>query len=104
MIGEDVQRQEVVLGMVESRPWDGSELRLFQLQEKINAYISFALDGELRDAYPELAEKPVRLRLDCATAPDPATAAFLEAVRVRMGFQGIRLEVRIQRPKAELPE
>ncbi len=43
--------------MFESRPWDDSDLQLFQLQEKFNAYVSFLLDGEMAEAHPELAGK-----------------------------------------------
>ncbi|MEI9896071.1 MAG: DUF6572 domain-containing protein [Chthoniobacter sp.] len=48
---------------------DGSELRLFQLQEKINAYLSFALDGEMAEAYPQFDGKKIRLQLDCVGMP-----------------------------------
>ena len=95
MIGEDAATGEVVLGMEELRPWDGSQHRLFQLQEKFNAYLAFALDGELRDAYPALAERPIRLRLDTVSTPDPVTLRFLKVIREQVGFQGIRLELRV---------
>ena len=41
------RKNEVLLVMNEPRPWDGSELRLHELQEKFNAYVSFLLDGEM---------------------------------------------------------
>src|ERR1700682_834116 len=43
----DQKSDEILLGMREPRPWDGSEERLHQLQEKFNAYVSFLLDGEM---------------------------------------------------------
>ena len=95
LLVHDAGRDEVALVMVEPRPWDGSELRLFQLQEKINAYLSFALDGEMADEYPTLAGKPLRLQLECATAPDPAALRFLGVVGDQIAFQGIKLEVRV---------
>ena len=95
IVANDSQTEETALIMLEPRPWDGSELRLFQLQEKINAYLSFALDGELAEAYPALAGNPIRLQLDCATAPDSSVLHFLGIVRDQIAFQGIRLEVRV---------
>jgi hypothetical protein len=89
----DPAEGSVTLVMVEKRPWDGTPARLFQLQEKLNAYVSFALDGEMAEAYPSLAHLPLRLRLDCVTEPDPQTAAMLEMVREQIAFQGIALEV-----------
>lgn len=90
----DPESGEVVLIMVDSRPWDGSEKRLFQLQEKFNAYVSFALDGEMNEAYPALMDKPLRIVLKCATAPDSMTRHLLGLIRDQIAFQGIKLEVR----------
>ncbi len=95
---QDPATGEITLLMVEPRPWDGSELQLFQLQEKLNAYLSFALDGEMEDAYPALAGKPLRIQLDCATAPDAMTRNLLKMVRDQIAFQGIDLQVRAAAP------
>ena len=81
--------------MLEPRPWDGSQLRLFQLQEKINAYLSFMLDGEMAEAYPQFTGKKLRLQLDCAGMPDSDVVGFLSAVREQIAFQEINLEVRV---------
>jgi len=55
LFGFDQKTGEVLLAMNESRPWDGSDERLHELQEKFNAYVSFLLDGEMIAAHPELA-------------------------------------------------
>jgi hypothetical protein len=91
----DGETGETVLIMVEPRAWDGSEERLFQLQEKINAYLSFALDGEMTEAFPQLAGKPVRLQLDCAVLPDSMTEQFIGRVREQIVFQGMKFAVRV---------
>jgi hypothetical protein len=95
VVAHDTTRGQVALIMLEPRPWDGSELRLFQLQEKINAYLSFALDGEMAAEYPALAPLPVRLQLDCAEPPDSMVQNFLGIVREQIAFQGIDLTVRV---------
>jgi hypothetical protein len=95
IVAGDGKTGEAVLIMLEPRPWDGSERRLFQLQEKINAYLSFALDGEMAEAYPELLSKPLRLQIDCVGMPDATVVEFLSVVREQVGFQGINLEVRV---------
>jgi hypothetical protein len=89
----DAKNGHSTLVMVEPRPWDGSEARLFQLQEKLNAYVSFALDGELAESYPDIAGLPLRIVLECATYPDEATIDLLEKVREQLGFQEIDLQV-----------
>jgi hypothetical protein len=85
---------EVILVMVEGREWDVSKERLFQLQEKINSYASFASDSELIEKYPELAGRPVRLELRCVGAPDPGTANFLDRVRGRLREEGLSFSVK----------
>ena len=91
----DGETGEAVLIMVEPRAWDGSEERLFQLQEKINAYVSFALDGEMIEAFPHLAGKPVRLQIDCAVPPDSMTDHFIGRVREQIAFQEMKFAVRV---------
>jgi len=83
----------VVLVMVEGREWDGSDERLFELQEKINAYASFALDGQLVEKHPELAGKPVCLELRCVAPPDPKTSSFLEVVRRKLEEEGLSFRI-----------
>ena len=89
----DDKKGEVTLAMREPRAWDGSDVRLFQLQEKINAYLSFALDGEMNEAYPAFAGREIRLRLDCAAEPDARTLDFIRIVREQIGYQGIAFDV-----------
>jgi hypothetical protein len=100
VVAHDANSDEVALIMQESRPWDGSDGRLFQLQEKINAYLAFALDGEMAESYPSLVGKAVRLQLDCATGPDHRTQQFIEVVREQIAFQGINFVVRVTPPTA----
>jgi hypothetical protein len=95
LIADDSKTGEVALIMLEERPWDESELRLFQLQEKINAYLSFALDGEMAEAYPQFVGRKLRLQLDCLGMPDSGVVQFLGMVREQIAFQGINLEVRV---------
>ncbi len=95
LIAHDTHTDEVVLTMIEPRPWDGSQVQLFQLQEKINAYLSFALDGEMAEAYPALVDKPLRLRLECAQPPSAQVRGFLGLVREQVAFQGIAVEMRV---------
>lgn len=85
---------EVVLVMVEGREWDGSDERLFELQERINNYAAFATDGQLIEKYPEFAGKSVRVELRCAGDPDPATSRFLELAKRRLRSAGLSLSVK----------
>ena len=102
LIGHDAAQDEVVLIMKESRPWDGSDARLFQLQEKINTYVAFALDGEMIEAFPAYAGKKVRIQLNCPAVPDARTIDFLENIRGHLTSEGVNFTVQV-REKVEAP-
>jgi hypothetical protein len=89
----DTKNDEVILAMFEERPWDDSELQLFQLQEKFNAYVSFLLDGELAEAHPQLSGKNARIELRCATPPESRALDLLTAIHDQLALQEIRVEV-----------
>jgi hypothetical protein len=89
----DTKAGELLLAMFETRPWDDSDLQLFQLQEKFNAYVSFLLDGELAEAHPELAGKKARIELRCAMVPAGRALDLLSAIHDQLALQEIRVEV-----------
>ena len=92
----DTKADEVLLVMFESRPWDDSDLQLFQLQEKFNAYVSFLLDGEMADAHPELAGENARIELRCAEMPENRALDLLSAIHDQLALQDIRVEVVVE--------
>ena len=79
--------------MNEVRPWDGSDERLHQLQEKFNAYASFLLDGEMAAAHPDLAGKRARIELRCHHMPDARALELLGLIHDQLAFQEIKMEV-----------
>jgi hypothetical protein len=84
---------EVLLVMNEPRPWDASDERLHELQEKFNAYVSFLLDGEMLAAHPELAGKPARIELRCDHMPDERALGLLNLIHDQIALQEIKMEV-----------
>jgi len=97
-LGIDGASGRVVLVIRHDAPWDGSAAQLYLLQEKLNAYLSFALDGEMAGAYPTFAQRPLGVRIDCASPPEPRTLHMLGHVRRQLQFQDIDLEVRVSQP------
>lgn len=93
LLTHDSKSRKVELVMFEGRPWDGGEEQLFQLQEKLNAYFSFALDGEMAESYPELANKPLSVVLRCLEMPPSDAIEFLSKVREQVALQGIEFIV-----------
>ena len=93
LFGVDGKSGEVVLAMNEPRPWDGSDERLHELQEKFNAYVSFLLDGEMIAAHPELEGKGARIELRCDYMPDERAVGLLNLIHDQMALQEIKMEV-----------
>jgi hypothetical protein len=97
LLTHDAASGRAELVMFEPRPWTGGEEQLFQLQEKLNAYLSFALDGEMAEAYPDLVKVSLRVVLRCMDAPPAEAVEFLAQVREQIALQDIDLEVRYAR-------
>jgi hypothetical protein len=97
----DTREDVLVLAMFETRPWEHGELQLFQLQEKLNAYVSFILDGEMKDNFPHLLGKPVRIELRTSFEPSERALGFLGRARDQLALQQISLEVVLIGEQAE---
>jgi len=93
LFGVDGKTGDVVLAMNESRPWDGSDERLHEVQEKFNAYVSFLLDGEMTAAHQELKRKTARIELHCDYMPDERALELLNLIHDQLALQEIKMEV-----------
>jgi hypothetical protein len=93
LIAPDPDGGEVVLVMVEERPWQSEPEQLRQLEAKFNSYLEYALGGHLAEQYPEYAERPVRFQLECAENPRPADSAFFTAMANFAEAENIRFVV-----------
>jgi len=81
LISLDPEANEVVLLMLEERPWGTVPNQLEQLDDKYNSYISYVLDGHLAKQYPQYADKAVRIQLDCASPPGSREQVRINAMR-----------------------
>jgi hypothetical protein len=93
LLAHDTKADEVLLVMEEPLPWDGSDDRLHELQERFNAYASFLLDGEFAESHPELAQKKARIELRCAHMPDARAIELLGMIHDQLAFQDVKMEV-----------
>ena len=57
LIRVDDATQEVVLLMLEERPWGSDPNQLRQLEAKFNNYLEYVLGGHLATQYPPYADK-----------------------------------------------
>ena len=89
----DKLKDLLILAMFESRPWNLGDRQLFQLQEKLNAYLSFVLDGEMEEAFPHLKSKPVCIELRTRYQPSEEALGFISRARQQLSYQQIDLQV-----------
>src|SRR6202011_943991 len=93
MIAHDPKAAAAVLVMNEPRPWDDSDERLHELQERFNTYVSFLLDGEFAEWNPKLAQKPARIEVRCAAMPEGQVLDLLGKIHDQLAHQEIKMEV-----------
>jgi hypothetical protein len=83
----------VVLSMFEERPWDGSDQRLRELEDKVNSYLTFVLDGHMRRQHPDIEPKQVQIRLDYVGRMDERTRALLPSIELTLAGYGIEFVI-----------
>ena len=95
LIFRDADTGEVVLTMLETRPWGSAPDQIKQVEDKFNSYLGYVSGGYLEREYPQYAGSPVVFRLDCAEAPGEHESAFLAAVTEFAAGENIRFVVRV---------
>ena len=96
LITLDSNRGEVVLLIVEKRPWGSDPKQLEQFDEKLNRYFAYVLDGFLAKDYPQYDRLPLRIQIDSVDEPtDDRTRRFLEGVGMVCEQNDINFIVRV---------
>jgi hypothetical protein len=94
LVSLDREVDEVVLLMLEERPWESDPQQLRQLEEKFNSYLAYVLDGHMVRQYPQYRDKDVCFRLDCAEGPRGEVERMLRSMQNFASAEGIRFVVR----------
>ncbi len=100
LISVDPASDKVVLTMIERRPWGASPQQFQQIEEKINRYMGYALDGFLAEHHPEYEGKRVQIRLECAEEPHGEAVLFVKAASRAASDHGLELVVVVSSPAA----
>ncbi|MFQ5697902.1 MAG: DUF6572 domain-containing protein [Myxococcota bacterium] len=103
LITPEAESGEVVLVVLEDREWSDAPERLKQLEDKLNAYFVYVLDGFLVRQYPRYEGRGVRIRVESSTPPAPGsrTAAMLTAARNYAAANDLNFELRPSAPEPE---
>jgi hypothetical protein len=95
LITVDLTSNKVVLAMIERRPWGAVPEQLGQIEEKINRYLGYVLDGFLVQQYPQYEGRPVIIRLDCAEEAHGEAIRFVAAAAHAIASHGLELAVNV---------
>lgn len=68
--------------------WDGSDHRQILLQEKLNRYLEFVLDGELAAAHPLSADRQWMIVIESASTPDARTLGYVRQADAELRRSG----------------
>jgi hypothetical protein len=87
---------DVELFIVQDRPWTRSDAQLQSLQDKVQTYMSYAMDGQMVAAYPETVGLKWRIVIHTQTgSPDVRTQTVLDALNQRLTGYGGSIETRV---------
>jgi hypothetical protein len=71
--------EAVLLYIFEREGWTGTDEQLISLQEKIHAYVGYAVDGQMTRDYPDAARLPWRIVIESqAGPPDRRSAEMID--------------------------
>ena len=100
LIAVDPATDKVVLTMIERRAWGAADRQFQQIEEKINRYLGYVLDGFLAEQHPEYEGKRVEIRLQCAEQPHGEAVRFVAAATQAVQAEGIDFVVAVAAPPA----
>jgi hypothetical protein len=86
---------QVLVVMVETRPWGLDRAQSAQLRAKISAYAAFVTDGSLLRRYPETAGRKVLIQLNCPELPVGEIAAIVDLATAKLAPLGIGFRVNV---------
>lgn len=72
-----------------------------ELQQKLNNYLGFALDGPLLERYPEASGKPICIRVDLYDQPSPFISEFLSQYAQAISGYGVAFELSVNGRRIE---
>lgn len=99
LIEVDPASGQVVLVMIERRLWDSGPQQFTQIEEKINRYMGYVLDGHLTTHYPQYEGKDVQIQLNCAQEPSGTAVAFVTAAEHAIRAHGLEFVVNVAPPR-----
>jgi hypothetical protein len=100
LISVDPVSGKVVLTMIERRAWGASDKQFQQIEEKINRYLGYVLDGFLAEQHPAYEGMRVQIQLQCVEETQGEAIRFVAAETQAFQAEGIEFVVAVVAPPA----
>ena len=91
MVGDN----QVELLILEARPWNDANVNT--LEEKINNYLDYVLDGHLIAQYPQAKDRSIALKVKCKEEPHGNTEKLFQALEGYFAQIGWKLIIDIEK-------
>jgi hypothetical protein len=85
----------ITLVMFEPRPWGSDSDQLNQLNDKLNLYAEYVLDGELLERFPSSPDERVEIQLACAETPPPHVQRVIDRASVYLSNYNVGITTRV---------
>ena len=85
--GPDIATYQLVL-IVDKGEWDLPNCKSL-LQEKVNAYLVYAFDGQMREDYPNVKVGKVEIIVNCEESPPQEMKSFLQRLQEATLQEGV---------------
>jgi len=84
------------LTLVQANPWTGSPEQVQSFCDKVEAYVSYALDGQMVARYPQTKGCPWRIAVrSYSGTPDPITGEAIRVLAARLPGYGGSITVHV---------
>jgi hypothetical protein len=77
-VAHNEEEDSYSLIIVGTPEWQKAPKRLLLLQEKVNSYLGFITDGQMKSFFPQSAGKPVKIELHCDRPIDAELTIFTD--------------------------
>ena len=93
IVTHDERSDEIVLIIQEPGRWTADAHQQLLLQDKIDTYVDYVLEGKLVEEQPMAEGKPVRIRAEFRGGVDKGALAYLKSIKRSLELQNIRFQV-----------
>jgi len=95
LVTRSKEKGNYTLIIVADEPWEDSDEFRYMLQEKINSYVTYFLDGQMKKEYADCKQNRITIKIS-STVPIPGhVLTFLSKISEVLYPHGVEIEIEI---------